>query len=635
MLDALRKRTNGLLARIVLLLLAALLGLWGIITAGGSFFAPNQNAVVTVGSQTVTAEQFDVAYRQALQQVNYFDGYTTPQQAEERYQLTSVVVSRLMLQAMVADQAQKMGLGVSNEAMAAQIRLDPNFADNTGAFNLVNYRTMISQQYGTEANYLDTIRRPAELQAQIETAIAPEQIELPDAYRQVLWEYDNEQRDLLLALITPANLGLLPEPTEEEITTKYNDTAATAYQAPEARTVVVLRVNPTTQAQPDAITDEEVRAAYAERQAGLGSVETRHVFIQVLAADRAAAVQAMLDAGQTYDQLVAAAEIVPADQGTIAETYFAANPAIGTAAFALEAGGTTIVDGRFGRTLVHVAEVIPATIPTYEAVADQLRQTIAQERAAATIRDLRDQVEDARAGGATLLEAATRFNLTPLTLTMDAQGNDALGQPIVDLPGGTTLVNAIFQSDVGYADPPLAGAGGYVWYEVTAILPPHQRPLEEVRDEVIAAWRADDVSRRMQDLAGTIVNRVDAGETLTAVAASLGLLLEPINDVTRTTATTNTLSSNAILAAFSGPAGYVAPAQTADGEGMVVLEVVEVTVPPFDPATPVTTVETDLLAAFRNDLMQGYVRDLVDEYGNITYNQVLVRQLAGLTATTP
>lgn len=632
MLEAIKRRTNGFTARVVLIVLAILVGLWGVITAGGSFFAGNQNAVVTVGNEVVTAQEFTTAFNQQLQVVNFYDGYTTPQQAEERYGLTSVVVRQLALEAMVLDQAKQMGLGVSNEALAAQIRLDPNFTDTAGNFNLVNYRTMISQQYGTEAAYLD-VRRPAELQGQLRAAISPEQLALPMTYRRILWEYDNEQRDILLALITPSSLGLLPEPTEEQIAAKYADTAATAYQAPESRSIVVLQVNPGTQAEPEAITEEELRAAFAERQATFGTVETRRVYIQVLAGDRATAVQALLDGGQTYEGLVAAIEIAPADQGTVAESYFGANPAVGTAAFALEAGGTTIVDGRFGRTLVHAAEVNPATIPTFEEVADNLRVTLAQERAAVTIRDIRDQVEDARAGGTTLLEAATRFNLTPLTLTIDAQGNDALGQPITDLPGGATLANAVFATEVGYADPPLAGAGGFVWYEVTAILAPHQRPIEEVRDEVVAAWRRDDASQRMQDLASTVINRVNAGETLLTAAASLGLTLEPVNDVTRATTPTNTLSRNAILAAFNGPSGYIAPAQTTDGEGFVVVLVTDVTTPMFDPTVPPTETETNILTAFQQDLVQGYIRDLAEEYGDLQYNQVLVRQLAGLAAT--
>jgi peptidyl-prolyl cis-trans isomerase D len=634
MLDALRQKTSGLTARVVLIALAVLIGMWGVITAGGSFFAGNQNSVVTIGSQVVTTQEFTTAYNQQLQFVNQIYGYTTPQQAEERFALTNVVVSQLALQAMVQDRAERMGLGVSNEALAAQIRLDPIFADNTGAFNLTGYRSFISQQYGTEAAYLD-VRRPAELQGQIEAAVAPAQLALPDTYRRIMWEYDNEQRDVLLALITPASLGVLAEPTEEQIAAQYNDTAATTYQAPEQRAVVVLQVNPETQAQPDAITDEELRAAYAERQATLGTEETRHVYIQVLApADRAAAVQALLDAGQTYDQLVAANEIAPADQGTVAANYFAStNPAVGAAAFALEPGGTTIVDGRFGRTLVHVAEVNAATIPALEEVAADLRVTLAQERAAATIRDLRDAVEDARAGGATLLETATRFNLTPRDFTIDAEGNDALGDAIAGLPGGTTLVNAVFQSDIGYADPPLAGGGGFIWYEVTAIVPPHQRPIEEVRDEVIAAWKAADADQRMQDLASTVINRVNAGEALTAVAASLGLTLEPVNDVMRSTTPTDTLSSNAILAAFNGPSGYIAPAQTGDGEGVVVVQVVDVTTPMFDPAGAAGTGEAEILAAFQSDLMEGFYRDLMAEYGDVNYNQALVRQLVGLAAT--
>jgi hypothetical protein len=53
----------------------------------------------------------------------------------------------------------------------------------------------------------------------------------------------------------------------------------------------------------------------------------------------------------------------------------------------------------------------------------------------------------------------------------------------------------------------------------------------------------------------------------------------------------------------------------------------------FDPAGAAGTGEAEILAAFQSDLMEGFYRDLMAEYGDVNYNQALVRQLVGLAAT--
>ena len=65
----------------------------------------------------------------------------------------------------------------------------------------------------------------------------------------------------------------------------------------------------------------------------------------------------------------------------------------------------------FGWHVLRVTGVEPAQSRPLDAVRDELRAALAQERAADLAFERANQVEDALAGGATLEEAAKRFGL--------------------------------------------------------------------------------------------------------------------------------------------------------------------------------------------------------------------------------
>ena len=97
-----------------------------------------------------------------------------------------------------------------------------------------------------------------------------------------------------------------------------------------------------------------------------------------------------------------------------------------------------------------------------------LRNDIALERAKAQVQDIHDKIEDDRAGGATLEEAAEKLKLPVVTFDVDRSGRDPAGKPVVNLPHGAEVINAAFASDVGVDNDPIEADGGYVWYDVAA-----------------------------------------------------------------------------------------------------------------------------------------------------------------------
>ena len=105
-----------------------------------------------------------------------------------------------------------------------------------------------------------------------------------------------------------------------------------------------------------------------------------------------------------------------------------------------------------------------------------------------------------------MVEAAQKLGLTAVTIdAVDRSGRTPDGQPVANIPRGLDVVSQAFTSDVGVDNDPIQFAGGYVWYDVLGITPSRERPLDEVRAQVEAKWRDDQISTKLRAKATEMV----------------------------------------------------------------------------------------------------------------------------------
>ena len=169
--------------------------------------------------------------------------------------------------------------------------------------------------------------------------------------------------------------------------------------------------------------------------------------------------------------------------------------------------------------------------PNYESVAADLKKEIAIERARTKVAELRDKMEDERGGGASVTEAAQKLGLAAVTIdAVDRSGRQPNGQPAANIPVGLDVVSQAFNSDVGVDNDPISFKGGYVWYDVLGITPSRERNLDEVKDQVEARWRDDQIMSRLKTKATEMVQKLDQGGKLADEAATAGLKVETAAD---------------------------------------------------------------------------------------------------------
>jgi peptidyl-prolyl cis-trans isomerase D len=171
---------------------------------------------------------------------------------------------------------------------------------------------------------------------------------------------------------------------------------------------------------------------------------------------------------------------------------------------------------------------------TLAEVTPQLRNQIALERARSQVQDIHDKIEDDRAGGSNLQEAAEKLKLPVVTYAaLDRSGRDPDGKLVSNLTHASDVVSAAFTTDVGVDNDPIEADGGFIWYDVAGITPAHDRTLDEVKSEVEARWRNDETASRLKTKAADLLDKLKSGSPFDALAATDGVKVETANDLKR------------------------------------------------------------------------------------------------------
>jgi peptidyl-prolyl cis-trans isomerase D len=376
------------------------------------------------------------------------------------------------------------------------------------------------------------------------------------------------------------------------------------------------------------VSDEDIKQAYDQRRASFTTPERRHVeqiVFPTLADAQAAADR--IKSGAHFGEIASDRGLKDQDidLGTIPKSRIV-EPTVADAAFSLKEGEVSApLQTRFGAALVTVPQIVPETTQSLAEATARLRSDIALERAKTQVQNLHDKVEDDRAGGSTVEEAAAKLKLPVATYEVDRSGRGPDGKPLPNIPHGADLVKAAFASDVGVDNDPIDADGGYIWYDVAAIAPARERTLDEVKAEVEQRWRDDEVASQLKNKAGDMIGKLNSGEKLAALASADGLKIQSAKNIKRGTASGGVSARMADAAFQTAKDAYGSVAGDSPSQ-WIVFRVLEVNTPALDANSPdhnrmTQSVQRELSA----DLIGQYVAQLEDDLGTSVNASVLAQ----------
>jgi peptidyl-prolyl cis-trans isomerase D len=625
-LDSLRKGATRLLGLILMGLLVISFAVWGI---ADIFRGYGGQTLVSVGDTEIDQQEYLRAQRDVLRSMGQTAGRTLSLQEAREQGLDKRVLERLIGGAALDTHAKHLGLNISDEALLEAIRNDPAFKDSTGNFSPIALQQALRNLDMNEQSYL-AAEREQNLRRQLLSTVGRSATASP-VFLGAFNEFNNELRSLRYVVVPRTAIGAIPDPTDEELKRFYDNQRAKFTQA-ETRKIGILAVTPETVKDKVEITEGDIKAAYEREKTKLGTPERRKVE-QIAFPDQSAAEAAYkkIQAGTDFVALAKEQNLSESDisLGLLSRADMA-DAAIGDAAFKLEKDKVSSpITGELGKTvLLRVTEIEPGKDVTFEEAKADVEKKILKERAQVAIFDLHDTIEDERAAGAQLSEIGTKFNIPYRVVEQVDRRGQAPDGTSPDLPQKTELLNAVFATEVGVENDPIdAKDDGLVWYELLDITPERLKPLDQVKQEVIAGWRVEEERNRMAKHTDELVKQLNGGKTLEDVAKELNTEVVVSEPLKRSGMTVNILP-NAMMQAFALPQGGYGSAPSGVDEGRIVFQVDKVTPPaPLDEAS--TNQLKGRLANFMGeDIIGEYFTALEQRYG-VHVNQQALSKLTG------
>lgn len=571
MLGSFRKgRANILIWALMAALIVGLAG-FGIGVSGGL----NTHTVAEVGDRTISGDDYVRALQQELRGYQNQLGRDLPMTEARSYGIDRQVLGRLINDAALDGEAERLGVSASDDRVRAQVMATPAFRGADGTFSRDAY-TYALERIGLRAQQFEDLVRDEATRELIAGAVqAP--VRMPAVAGLTVLDFLGEKRGFdwirLDAALLPTPIAA---PTDADLEAEY-DAHPDRYTRPETRRITYASVTPEALAATITIPDDALRAAY---DADLARYQTpdRRVADRIGfgTMDEATAAKARLDAGSVdFDALAAERGLQPADidQGFITEDEVSG--AARDALFGATAPGIVgPVDTPLGPSLYRINAVLAASTTPFETAKADLARNRALAEAERQIHEDTAQVDDLLAGGATVEEVANETVLDLGTLSLDATTKGG----IADDPAFRAAAEA---AEVGIdTDPVELADGGIVTLRVDAIDPPALLPLAEVRERVAADWTTARTAEALTTLADGYAAEIGGGLTMAALGERIGRPVASVAPLTRGD------SPDGLPPALVADVFAAAPDGTmvhADGDSVLLARVTQVVA--FDPAS--------------------------------------------------
>lgn len=609
MLDAMRRGAQGWVAKLLFAVLIVSFGVfWNV---SDVFRGYGRGAVATVGDTEISVTDFQRAFQNMIRGVSLQDGGRLTNEQALMLRLDRQALEQLVAQAAVKTHADRLGLSLSDETLAEGVRNDPNFHGPDGKFSRLGFDGLLRQLNLTEQGFL-AIRREDELRGQISDALTSAVV-VPKPAVDDLHAWREETRTIDLVAVDAKKVSVA-EPDEAKLKETY-EAHKSSYLTPEYRKVAVLVLSADALKSAVTLTDDEVKTSYTDNKATYDKPERRRLQ-QIAFKDRAAAeaARAEIVAGKKNFLDVAKEQGATEEDvnlGLLGKEQLI-DPKIAEAAFALERDALSEpIEGRFATVLVRAIEIEAGKESTFEEVKDQVRDTLARQRAEGLIQERYDLIEEGRNAGKTLAEIGEEQKLTFIDAeAVDRDNKTPDGKTAIDIPDAAIAVKEIFATGVGMQPDAVELPGpAYVWFDVLSVTERQQKPFDEVKDEVKTLYTEQETARQLNALAQKLVDRLKAGEAFAKIAEEAGGTADVVEQIKRNVSPPG-LTTEAVRQAFAlgkGGAGY---AETSDRSSRVVFQVRDIFAAEPPTAEQAGKLREELAAQIANDDLIAYVEAL-------------------------
>ena len=499
------KRPKGKVQEVAVWTLMSLLilGLGGF---GVTSFSGGVKKIGTVGSVDISTEDYARALQSQLAAFSKQLGQQISMQEALAFGIDKQVIQSVITRASLDNEAQRVGLSVGDEAVAAELMKMDAFKGAAGTFDRESYKFALDRNRLTEAEFETNLRRDISrelLQGAVGGGFAA-----PKPLTDTLYAWVAERRGFSTLRLTEADLTApVAEPTDAELKAHY-DAHVDRFTKPEAKRITYASLLPEAIANDQPVDEAVLKKMYQDRISEF-VIPERRIVDRLVYPDQAAAdaAKAKLDAGAKFEDLVAERGLTldAIDLGDVSKDDLGA---AGDAVFATPEGGVAgPVASDLGPALFRVNSVLAAEETKFEDARETLAAEMQTDAARRLISDRVEEIDDLLAGGATLEDLAKDAGLTLATLDyVPGQPGDTT---IEGYPAFRDAAEKVKADD--FPEAVVLDDGGLVALRLDEIVPAAPIPFDEAKDKVAEDWRKDAVAKALSARAAEIKTALDGG----------------------------------------------------------------------------------------------------------------------------
>ncbi|MFO1243315.1 MAG: SurA N-terminal domain-containing protein [Rickettsiales bacterium] len=620
MLTAMRRGAKGFMSKLLLGFLVLSFGIWGI----GDFLRHSSSgAVATVGSETISINEYEEAIRRLRQMLGE---HLTPDILKS-LNIFQITLDDLISRKLIAQETQRLGIRVDEKELIRTIANEQSFKNAQGKFDKTLFEQTLRESGLSEESYLNRLSN--QLANNLLSDTLSGDFLFDELTPQYLYNVQNEQRKVTIVTVPPANLSEVATPSDGDLQAFY-DSNKLRYMAPEYRALTYIRLVPEEIFKDISISRQELFDIYKERMNSLSTPEKRDIS-QLLYSSKAEAENAfgLLRGGTAFEEVAKTVPPLNKDALSLGVLTKEQLPAGGAEVYGLALGEYTLpIESPFGWHIFKVNTIQEKHTTPFEEVSATLEKELRQQKAEAMVSNLTEKVEDAIAGGGSLNDAAESTGLHAMTTDLvSREGRKSDNTQVLDAAKDETLLNAAFQlGENETSDLMNEPGGGYVVVHVDRLTPARQKTLEEVHGQVMADFRQEKAQGLAFDRAREKVKAINAGAKDSAAAHALVSGLGTHNVVLRRSGivsgdkkVTARISSVMMQQIFTLSPSHRASNPVAGTDGAMFALLDNVAPAPAPDSSPESkrlyeSLKSGLQQNVRAELMQQYLRALRDRY---------------------
>ena len=500
-----------------------------------------------------------------------------------RARLAPRVLDEILFRRVGVDEAQRLGLTVSDEELGTYIRSLDWFNEDGRFVGLDRYQDLIEAQMR-----MSTAEFAANVREMLLTDklrwLTSDGIEVNEGDVREEFQRRNERVKIDYVVFDPSRhlQDVLVEPAKLE---GYFEKNSKKYQVPERRRLRYVLLEPDRVRSEAEVSDDEIRK-YFRRHLEEFRVQKRvavsHILFRTLGnseeektlvENRAQEVLEKARAGSDFARLAEehsedATALVGGDLGWVYRGQTVKE--FEEAAFGLDSGKISeLIKTTYGVHILKVGEKQEAHLETLDQVRDRLRAILESQKLNGAIKAWARKVSKAlRDQPASFPKVASQFDLATRETPLFRRG-----QPVTDLGGEGTLHDIAFQLREEEVGVPVTVPKGRVIFQLIEKVDAHTPELAQVRNNVEQDYRVAQSGSVVQEKAKELADKIKEVGSFRKAVRKLGLHWERSRAFTRNDFLDDIGSAASLSSAFSSKEGeWHGPVEA--GQNSVVFEVV-------------------------------------------------------------